>query len=159
MLSLHCKRKQSRWNTIGTKFANSGITTFPELGLFTSVVQVENQAFLGCNLTELNTRSIKGISTKGFEGLKVAEPLVFDLLATVQQWAFYSSNVQFSAFIIRTTQVPNFTGSQLFYYNFKITNGIYVRDELVEDFKVAAGWSERASSIKPLSECPYSIPG
>ena len=147
-----------RWNTIGTKFANSGITTFPELELFTSVVRVEQDAFLGCNLTELNTRSIKVISTKGFEGLKVAEPLVFDLLATVQQWAFYSGNAQFSAFIIRTTQVPNFTGSQLFYYNFKITNGIYVRDELVEDFKVAAGWKERASSIKPLSECPYSIP-
>ena len=126
--------------------------------MFTGVMSILNGAFSGCNLIELNTRSVKSIDTKGFDGLKVAEPLVFDLLATVQQWAFYSGNAQFSAFIIRTTQVPNFTGSQLFYYNFKITNGIYVRDELVEDFKVAAGWKERASSIKPLSECPYSIP-
>lgn len=48
------------------------------------------------------------------------------------------------------------TGTNLF-YNSGIQNGIgyiYVRDELVDAYKSASGWSAFANRIKPLSELP-----
>lgn len=57
--------------------------------------------------------------------------------------------------IIETDDVPELIMSQNRFMN---VNAIYVKDELVEEWKKASGWSAVTtvvSKITPLSECPY----
>lgn len=59
-------------------------------------------------------------------------------------------------YIILATSVPTATDSAASYWNLRNAN-VYVLDNLVEDYKVATGWSRIASKIKGISELPAEV--
>ena len=108
-------------------------------------------AFRNDTMTALNTRNIETLQTICFNNFKITSPLVFDNLTSVASFA-YIANIP--AFIIKSNAVPTAGSSSLFGPNFKV-NAIYVKDDLVDSYKSASGWSAKASIIYPLSDCPY----
>lgn len=115
---------------------------------------INNSAFEGCAALEsVNLPRVTTFGGRAFLGCSKLSKVNFPSVTTIWETAFsgcatLETVILLSNTLCRLTNVSVFTGTP-------IANGtgfIYVPDNLVEQYKVAANWSTYASQIKPLSE-------
>lgn len=112
------------------------------------------EAFKSCaKLTSIVLPNCTTVGETVFSGCTTLERVDLGSATKINKQAFYNCKA-LTTLIIRTNQVASVTITYLF-QSTPIANGtgyIYVPDDLVEDYKVATGWSNWADQIKGLSE-------
>ena len=150
MLSLHCKRKQSRWYSIGTIFRNNKtITAFTEFELFTAVTQT-NQRFQGCsNLTKIKLPPLTKLENLVFDGCSKLGTIIIPVAVTaIGNWCFRGCGELKTITSLPTT--PPTWGTDSF--SSVTPDVVYVPSMSVSTYKTASGWSDFASVIQAIPE-------
>lgn len=105
------------------------------------------------NLETVDIHNTNYVSSYSFRDCKKITELDLHRVGNIGTYAF-NGCTKLAKLIIRTDTVPTLGGTNAF-TNTAIAGGtgyIYVKDELVEEYKVATNWSTYAEQIKPLSE-------
>ena len=170
---------QYRWYSIGTKFADSQITKFHELALFTGVKTIGGayQPFANSTIVELtlpayleNLTTFSLRETSSFNMNELIMPTTLLTLKEIQAKGYIGKIVVRSAL---TNFTPHYMYGSSLSGNLKYTfvfdvNAViplsntqyasnhmyYVPDDLVDTYKATSGWSTITSRIKPISELP-----
>lgn len=113
------------------------------------------QEFQGCTkLYVVEIPNITRLDMNTFSGCKVLEKLEINDLTYIANTAFTNCTA-FKTLILRGDSVCQLAGTAPYFKDTLIASGngyVYVKDELVEQYKVATNWSTIASQIRPLSE-------
>lgn len=119
------------------------------------VTSISNQEFQGCTkLYIVEIPNVTRLEPNTFSSCKELEKLEFNNLTYIANSAF-SGCTAFKTLILRGDSVCQLAGTAPYFKDTLIASGsgyVYVKDELVEEYKVATNWSTIASQIKPLSE-------
>lgn len=113
------------------------------------------QEFQGClAATIIEIPNVIKVDTNVFSGCKALEKLEFNNLTYIANSAF-SNCTAFKTLILRGDNICQLAGVAPYFKDTLIASGsgyVYVKDELVEQYKTATNWSTIANQIKPLSE-------
>lgn len=175
------QRTLFRWNTIGTAFNNAtGVTTFPELELFTNTIELYGWA-MGSSLHDFKLP--QNLKTLGSDSLRMnslnmqelACPSSLKVLYNVRQSGYVGcitiisaltsigasycygrsiSGTNASTFKILYSGgvIPLSTSATVAQYN--RYHYYYVPDNLLNQYREATGWRDFPTHILPLSEYP-----
>ena len=149
------KKEAEAVTSIGGAFNGSNITHFEEMQYFTSVTTLNSNAFKGSTVTDVWFKSITSVSTNGGANVCVfwncpnAIAVRFDSVTFLGGSYNYNQNSMYT--VITTSEIPS-TNARWFYGKF------YVKDELVNDYKAASGWSGVASRIYSIHQLPTDHP-
>lgn len=148
---------------------------------FPNAIEIGQVAFYECkSLIKTNFPKVTSIGQQAFVNCLKLEKLVLQS-ATIGQQCFrgcsalkyvylkdfkgFSGNAQFAdctslvAVVIDATDVISLTDANIFTRS-SIVNGtgyIYVKDELVDQYKYATNWATYSTQIKGLSELPQEV--
>ena len=130
---------------------NKSLKTFPELKWFTGIKELSQSAFDGC--TSLASITIPdGVTSIGrfaFYGCSSLTSIELpDGVTSIGQSAF-DSCTSLTQIRLKAATPPAITSN-----TFTATAEFYVPDDAVDTYKAASGWSDYASRIHPMSECP-----
>lgn len=118
------------------------------------VTSIREQAFYSGSIsapTYVYFKNAKSVGKQAFMNCRGLVEAYFDSVTSIEADAFYLCQ-RLNKLVIRTPIVCTLLGKLT---NNGIASGtgfIYVPDNLVEQYKVAANWSIHASQIKPISE-------
>ena len=149
------KREAEAVTSFGSVFENSSITHFEELVYFTSLETLGNGAFHGCSVDYLWFPYAETVSSNSGANASLVwncpnlVAVRFDSVTTLGGSYNYNQNSMYT--VITTSEIPS-TNARWFYGKF------YVKDELVNDYKAASGWSGKASSILSIHQLPTDYP-
>lgn len=163
--------REDRNNSVFT--GNTSLVSFREFKMFTSLDSISSTSFNGCtSLTDIEFPPVVLIGDEVLNGCtalrRVIVPegvntiksgfvsggdslILVDLPSTIQSLGSNFCHANRSPFklICRAATPPTFGG---FGYTHVELEGIYVPDGSVDSYKVADGWNNKASVIKPLSQ-------
>lgn len=117
--------------------------------------KTSNQEFQNCtSLYVVEMPNVTRLEMQTFNGCKALEKLEFNNLIYIANTSFTSCTA-FKTLILRGDTVCQLAGTSPYFKDTLIASGeghVYVKDELVEQYKIATNWSTIASQIRPLSE-------
>lgn len=149
-----------------TEYSNEEITEFGPFAFagcsklvrvyVPSLKYVSMLMFQESGLIEIELPNIYNIASQGFQGATSLKKVTLGegLYANVANMAFYNCT-SFDTLILLPNTFKTLGSATL--AGTKIAKGegyIYVKDELVEEYKSATNWATYADQIKPLSELP-----
>lgn len=119
-----------------------------------NVITVQNYAFQSStNLHNVNLPKVKSIGTRAFVNTSSLQRLDLPACVSIGNACFHGSS-KIRTLILRSETVCSLGSADVFGSG-PIPSGtgfVYVPDNLVEQYKSTANWSNYASQIKPLSE-------
>ena len=119
------------------------------------VTTIANQEFQGCTIAEtIEIPNVTRLEGNTFSGCKYLEKLEFNNLTYIANSSFTNCTA-FKTLILKGNSVCQLAGVEPYFKDTLIASGegyVYVKDELVEEYKAATNWSTIASQIKGLSE-------
>ena len=140
--------------SFGTAFNGSQIKTFDETVYFTRITSLANNSFRNANKLQYiwfpyatNYGNQGAVNVCLFLGCSSLVCARFDAITDM---AAYNYNYSSMYTVLTMNSVP--TRGNWFYGRF------YVKDELVNDYKSASGWSGSASNIFSLHQLPTDHP-